>query len=176
MKKEDPVAQYQAQLEQLAEQPSFSRRTLAFFLDMSLLSFTVLAPLSSFLDVFLPNTEFSTAYHALLENQTMSYALTVLMFFVLSLVLFYFALCEYFVGQTAGKRWMNLKVTTLEGKNITFFQALVRNLLFLPVFPFILFWLIDPLYLVFSKQRLSEQLSKTKTLLDNKKYIKTSTV
>lgn len=164
-KKEDPVAQYQFQLQQLAEQPSAARRTIAFLFDLGLLSFTIVAPLSAFLETLLPKTmDFMTSYTSLVNNAPLSTGITVLLYFIFILILLYFTLCEYFVGQTAGKRLMDLKVTDLAGNNPTFFQALVRNLFFLPFFPFILFWLIDPLYLLFSGHRLSEQLSKTKTI------------
>ncbi len=174
--KEDPVAQYQAQLQQLAEQPSVGRRTIAFLFDMALLSFTVIAPASAFLEKIMPQTtDFMASYNALANNATMTTGITVLLYFIFILILLYFTLCEYFVGQTAGKRWMNLKVTDLAGNRPTFFQALTRNLLFLPFFPFILFWAIDPLYLLFSGYRLSEQLSKTKTITVTANYMKQQT-
>ncbi|MBI5072894.1 RDD family protein [Candidatus Woesearchaeota archaeon] len=171
--KEDPVAQYQAQLQQLAEQPSAGRRTIAFLFDLALLSFTIIAPLSAFLEKMLPkSTDFMASYTALANNATLSTGITVLLYFIFILILLYFTLCEYFVGQTAGKRWMNLKVTDLAGSRPTFFQALTRNLVFLPIFPFMLFWIIDPLYLLFSGYRLSEQLSKTKTIAVTANYMK----
>ena len=163
--KEDPVAQYQEKLQQLAEQPSMWRRTIAFLFDMALLSFTVIAPMSTFLEKILPQTtDFRASYNALANNATLSTGISVLLYFTFILILLYFTLCEYFVGQTAGKRWMNLKVTDLAGNKPSFFHALMRNLFFLPMFPFMLFWVIDPLYLAFRGYRLSEQLSKTKTV------------
>ena len=65
---------------------------------------------------------------------------------------------------------MRLKVEGNEGKMPKLWQCFVRNLVFLPIFPFIIFWFIDPLYLVLTKQRLSEQLTKTRTV--NANYIK----
>lgn len=171
--KEDPVAQYQIQLQHLAERPSAGRRTIAFLFDIALLSFTIVAPLSTFLEKILPQTtDFMASYNALANNAAASTGITVLLYFIFILILLYFTLCEYFVGQTAGKRWMNLKVTDLAGNRPTFFQALTRNLVFLPMFPFMLFWVIDPLYLLFSGQRLSEQLSRTKTIIVTANYMK----
>lgn len=162
MKKYDPLAQYQFPVQQA---PSFWKRTLAFLLDISLLSITVLAPVSTLLEDFVPKTsDIATAYYALVQNQSHSTVVTVVMLFVSLLVVLYFTLCEYFLGQTAGKRLLDLKVETMEGNPPAFWSCLVRNILFLPLFPFILFWIIDPLYLLFSKQRLSEQLSRTRTV------------
>lgn len=163
MKKYDPLAQYQ--LSPAIQQPSFLRRTLAFLLDMMLLFITVFAPVSTLLEDFVPKTtNIVTAYQALLQHQTNSSVITVVMLFVFLLVVLYFTLCEYFLGQTAGKRLLDLRAENLEGNTPTFWQCLVRNLVFLPIFPFMLFWIIDPLYLVFTKQRLSEQLSRTRTV------------
>lgn len=172
MKKYDPLAQYQLPLQ--PQTPSFWRRTLAFLLDMALLSITVLAPVSTLLEHFVPTTttNIAAAYDALTQNQSTSTVITVVMLFISLLVVLYFTLCEYLLGQTAGKRLLDLKVETIEGARPTFWRCLVRNLIFLPIFPFILFWIIDPLYLLFSKQRLSEQLSRTRTV----NYIKEQTV
>ena len=45
-------------------------------------------------------------------------------------------------------------------------QVLARNIVFIPIFPFILLWVLDPLFMFFTKtnQRLSEILSKTKVV------------
>jgi uncharacterized RDD family membrane protein YckC len=48
--------------------------------------------------------------------------------------------------------------------NLTFAQALLRNLFLLPFFPFYLLWLIEPLFYVFQGERLLEYWSKTETV------------
>lgn len=162
MKKYDPFLQYQSSLVPMP--PSFFRRALAFILDISILSFTVFAPLSIFFERFVPIADISTTYTSLVHDQKISTLLTILMLFIFTLVLLYFSMLEYIVGQTAGKRMIGIKVEDIYGNRPSFWQCLIRNLVLLPIFPFILFWIIDPLFLLISKQRLSEQLSRTRTV------------
>lgn len=162
MKKYDPFLQYQSSLVPMP--PSFFRRTLAFIFDVLILSFTVFAPLSIFFERFVPVADISTTYNSMLHNQKMSSVITILMLFIFTLTIFYFSMLEYILGQTAGKRMVGLKVEDIYGNGPSFWQCLIRNLVLLPIFPFILFWILDPLYLLISKQRLSEQLTRTKTV------------
>ena len=167
MKVYDPLAAYNTIP---IEQPSLVKRFLAFLLDFSLLSITVFTPLSAVLEKLAPSTNFSATYAAFTSNESTSTIITIIMVFVFTLVTLYFVLLEYLIGQTAGMIVMGLKVEGHEGKMPAFWQCLLRNLVFLPIFPFIVFWIVDPLYLVFTKQRLSEQLTKTRTV--NANYIK----
>ena len=67
--------------------------------------------------------------------------------------------------QTIGKMLMKIYVVS-DTKTLNPWQLLVRNLVFIPIFPFVLLWLIDPLFMFFTKtnQRLSEILSKTRVV------------
>ncbi|MEK6867566.1 MAG: RDD family protein [Nanoarchaeota archaeon] len=171
MKAYDPLAAYNTKP---IEQPSLVKRFLAFLLDFSLLSITVFAPLAAVLEKLAPSANFSATYAAFTGNESTGAVITIIMVFVFTLVMLYFVLLEYLLGQTAGMLFIGLKVEGNEGKIPTFWQCFVRNLVFLPLFPFIVFWIVDPLYLVFTKQRLSEQLSKTRTV--NANYIKQQAV
>jgi len=75
--------------------------------------------------------------------------------------LFYMAICESRYGQTFGKRVMGLRVVTESGAQISFGQAVVRQLPLL----FQVFW-IDILFALFTdrKQRAAELLSKTRVI------------
>ena len=169
MKAYDPL-EHAFQIQQSA--PSFFRRTFAFILDISILSLTILAPLSSFLTQVFPEnitpaqatSAFSYLSFSISTNETLSSLLTILMLYVCALIVLYFAILEYLIGQTAGKRLLGLQVEDSTGSQPTFWQCIVRNIVFLPVFPFIVFWILDPIYILFTKQRLSEQLSRTKTV------------
>jgi len=157
----DPLKQY-AKIE---ETPSFFKRSLAFLLDFAILSMTILAPVTTLLEKVAPTADFKTSYALFVENQTISTIITWTMIFVFTLIMLYFTILEYLVGQTAGKRLMNLEVVDINNQRPTLVQCILRNLVFLPVFPFIVFWIIDPLYLLFAKQTLSEQLTKTRTII-----------
>jgi len=43
-------------------------------------------------------------------------------------------------------------------------QILLRNIVFIPIFPMILFWLIDPIYLIFKNERLVDKWFEVKTV------------
>lgn len=170
MKAYDPLAAYNTLP---LEQPSLARRFLAFLLDFSLLSITIFTPLRPVLEKFAASANFSATYAAFTHNESTSAVIAVVMVFVFTLVMFYFVLLEYLLGQTAGMLFLGIKVEGSKGSMPTFWQCFIRNLVFLPLFPFIVFWILDPLYLLFAKQRLSEQLSKTRTV--NVNYIKQQT-
>jgi len=77
------------------------------------------------------------------------------------LMLAYFTIFEFVMRQTPGKMFFNLKVSS----DINIYQAFIRNLWAIPMFPFFLLWIIDPIFMIFRKdrRRLSEILSSTKT-------------
>ena len=80
-------------------------------------------------------------------------------------VILYFYKMEKNMSQTIGKRITGIYVVS-DQKELKAWQVIVRSLVFLPVFPFILLWIIDPLFMFFNKsnQRLSEILSKTRVV------------
>ena len=69
------------------------------------------------------------------------------------------------MAQTIGKMLMKIYVVS-DNDNIKAWQLFTRNLVFIPIFPFVLLWVLDPLFMFFTKtnQRLTEILSKTKTV------------
>ena len=54
------------------------------------------------------------------------------------IVLLYFSLLEHFVGQTIGMRVVGIRTGTK-----TFYQAVIRNLFVVPLFPFNVLWIIE---------------------------------
>ena len=90
-------------------------------------------------------------------------ALYPIFFFIVIFSFMYFVLLEYSIGQTVGKILMSLKVVG-ENDSVDFFQAMLRSLFLIPIFPLTALWIIDPVFLFFfskKRQRLSEYLSKT---------------
>ncbi len=157
----DPLKQYA----KIQEAPSFFKRSLAFLIDFGVMSMTILAPVTTLLERVVPTTDFQTSYALFVESQTTISIITWTMIFVFTLIMLYFTILEYLIGQTAGKRLMNLEVVDMNNQPPSLVQCILRNLVFLPVFPFIVFWIIDPFYLLFTKQTLSEQLTKTRTII-----------
>ncbi len=161
MKTYDPIAEY---TKPVSLHASLLSRTLAFILDISIISLTILAPVTTLAEQLIPKTDYHAVYAYITNNSGLSNVLSIIMVFVFILIILYFTLLEYLLGQTIGKKFLGLHVVTSEGKNILFWQALVRNCVLLPLMPFIFFWVVDPLYLLFTKRRLTEQLTKTQTV------------
>ena len=151
-----------------------SRRLLAFALDLFLIDILIL---SAFNEVFLkliPVKSVSSAFTLLQSNQALANTLYGIFLLVVLLSFAYFVLCQYMIGQTLGSMIMRFRVipitrTKSKSKHINqsnpplLWQCFVRNLFVIPVFPFILLWIADPLYFFLAKKniRFSEWLSKT---------------
>ncbi len=131
----------------------FWRRTFALILDLLVLDFTIMIPFESFFLRYDPSKFLST--QAVLSSDTYS-ALIVLS----SLAVSYFVLQQYLIGRTVGMMIMNIRVK----EDLGFWKAVLRNLHFIPVFPFAILWVVEPLYLIFKKERFLEGLTGTSTV------------
>lgn len=141
------------------------KRMVAFMLDIIILDFVIGFPLRKVMTKVVPVNDFSGSYTYFLANPKATAILTVIIIFYGMLVMLYFAILEYHTGQTVGKIFTNIKVES-DKKEISFFACLIRNMYFIFIFPFILLWVIDPLFMLFTKEkrRLSEILSGTRTV------------
>ncbi|MDA1197278.1 MAG: RDD family protein [Nanoarchaeota archaeon] len=142
------------------------KRMAALFLDILILNFTVLYPFRSALQRTLPAFEsLSVAYTYLSTHPSLQEALVMLTFVMSLFVLAYFTLMDYQFSTTPGKALLRIAVMS-DTPKMSLWQSLLRNLFVLPVFPFFLLWIADPLFLVFSRshRRLSEMVSKTRTV------------
>lgn len=148
------------------------KRMMAFVLDFLVLDFFVLGAFSSIAERMLGESTGLTATYRLLEsNYSAQMNAFVIMFMMITLlVLSYFVLLQYMVGQTVGEILFNIKVVSDLGENkfgdAGFGQCLLRNIFIIPAVPFIFLWVIDPLYLAFvgKGQRLTELLSRTRVI------------
>ena len=142
------------------------KRLLAFVADILIINLVLFFPFKKILQKAIPEFDnYSEAYSYFASNSGHTATLTMVSFVMALLVLLYFISMEYKIGQTPGKILFNIYVVS-EVKDIAVWQFIVRSLFIIPVFPFVLLWIIDPLFLFFTKtnQRLSEILSKTKTV------------
>ena len=142
------------------------KRLLAFIIDIAILEFIVLLPFSRALDNSIPKAESFSQMFGMLSSNPSYYGLVTITTAIASfLAMLYFVILEKKIGQTAGKKLLNLHVISQE-KDISYWQIIVRNLLFIPIFPFVLLWIVDPIVMLFTKenQRLSEILSRTKVV------------
>lgn len=150
------------------------KRIAAFFLDLLMLEFLVFSP---FHGIFAWGADWQTIQAALAGQLEISAAMALGIFVMGLIAVLYFALCESFVGQTLGKLVFGLRVAGIHAAP-GFWRCFVRSLFLLPLFPFALFWIIDPIYMFFSKgsQRFLERLSGTVTIESNPFAFKISTV
>lgn len=142
------------------------KRLLAFLADLLIINLVIFFPFKRIIQRSIPKfSSYSEAYNFLASNQSYTTTLTIVSLVMSLFAILYFALLEYKIQQTPGKMLFNISIIS-ETKKLSFWQFIVRSLFIIPVFPFFLLWVIDPLFMFFTKtnQRLSEILSKTRTV------------
>jgi len=142
------------------------KRLLAFVADLLIINLVIFFPFKRIIQRAIPEFgSYSEAYSFLSSNQSYTTTLTVVSLVMSVFAILYFVLLEQKIGQTPGKMLFNISVVS-DVKKIRCWQFIVRSLFIIPIFPFVLLWVIDPLFMFFTKtsQRLSEILSKTKTV------------
>jgi len=140
------------------------KRLLAFIIDLMVINLIIVFPFRKIFQKITP-TSYSETYNFLLNNPGYTKLMTVITITIGLLALLYFVILENRLQQTIGKILLNIYIVS-DKKKLRFWQVLVRSLFLLPAFPFFLLWVIDPLFLFFTKnnQRLSEIISKTRTV------------
>ncbi|MBI2647389.1 RDD family protein [Candidatus Woesearchaeota archaeon] len=142
------------------------KRLIAFFIDIIILNLIVLFPFRRLFQSIIPKDySFSEAYQFLSNSTNYTSYLASISFVISTLMIIYFFMMEKRMSQTIGKMFMKLYVVSNDN-TIKNWQLLIRNIVFIPMFPFILLWILDPLFMFFSKtnQRLTEILSKTRVV------------
>ena len=141
------------------------KRLGAFIIDLILLRMLVMIPFNKvFENMVQPNLDFTTSIDLIASNTYLLNKIILSTLLMFSLIIGYFAYTEFKFGQSVGKMVFNIFVKDESGDNIKIWQAIVRNLYLIPTIPFIIFWVIDPVMILIKGVRLSETLSKTKTL------------
>ena len=143
-------------------QASVLKRIIAFLIDIVIIYFILLPFILIILIRIVPETGSITETMNILNN---SYVAQIVNFFVFLIALLYFMRLEMKLNQTPGKILLNLYVKS-QTKDLKYWQLFVRSMFLIPLFPFVLLWIIDPIVMFFTKenQRLSEILSKTKVV------------
>jgi len=141
------------------------KRILAFIIDILIVNMIVLFPFRGIFNKIMPQGDSFSETFQLLNSQAYSQALSIIMFAVSFMTIIYFMLFEKKLQQTPGKIIMNLYIETAK-KDLKYWQLFLRSMFLIPIFPFILLWVIDPIVIFFTKenQRLSEIISNTKTV------------
>ncbi len=142
------------------------KRVAAFVTDILIINFILFFPFRRIITNMLPRFgSYSEAYEFFISNPGYSNKLMVVSLTMAIFAILYFTILEYKLQQTPGKMLFNISVIS-ETKKLRLWQCISRSLFLIPMFPFILLWIVDPLFMIFTKtnQRLSEILSKTRTI------------
>ena len=142
------------------------KRIAAFFIDIMIINLVVLFPFRKLFQNIIPKDySFSDAYRLLSSSTNYTGFITSVSFVMSVLVILYFLMLERKTGQSIGKMMMKVYVVS-DSSSLSAWQVLARNIVFIPVFPFVLLWALDPLFMFFTKtnQRLTEILSRTRVV------------
>ena len=142
------------------------KRIAAFFIDMVIINLVVLFPFKRLFQNIIPKDySFSEAYKFLSSSTNFTSYISSISLIMSILIILYFLMLEKKTSQTIGKMLMKIYVVS-NNDNLKTWQLLTRSLVFIPIFPFILLWVLDPLFMFFTKtnQRLTEILSKTRVV------------
>lgn len=148
---------------------SIWKRIAAFVLDLLIIDVLLLGSYDTLLRNILKADTATSIFQKLQSDSSISTLITMLFFVITMIILAYFILFDYLIGQTPGKILLNIRVVSLSEDGfaeIAFWQAVIRSLFLIPTLPFIILWIADPAYLFFSKenQRLSELVCRTKVI------------
>lgn len=143
---------------------AFIKRSIAFFIDLLVIQFVIIYPFREILKKIVPAESFKESYSILSGNGATS-AVYAISFFIALMIFLYFTFTEYIAGQSIGKKIMGLYVVS-ETEKLSLGQVILRNLAVLPFFPFIVLWVIDPGFMMFTKtqRRLSDIISRTNVI------------
>jgi len=135
------------------------RRILAFLVDFMIMQLVIIRAFDSiFAKVSAAGATFSEISVYLEANPAIYSQINWAIICIGILTIAYFVIMQYRFRQTLGMMMFNIKIESLN-KEIGIMQLIVSNLMLLPVFPFLLLWIIDPIYSIFNKnsQRLTQK-------------------
>lgn len=141
---------------------SLLKRFASYFIDLFIVNLVILTPLKKLLAKIVPaDLSIAEMQNFLTTNIDARNLLFTTAIFSGLLTVAYFTYFEYKTQQTPGKMLMKNYITPVKGKTLSFWNYLLSNLTFLPFFPFILLWIVDPIYMFFSpkNQRFMEKIS-----------------
>jgi len=140
---------------------SIWKRAAAFIVDLAIIDIILFAQFRGIFTGIIGNhVSFSDAIAALTASQDSLNALMKVGTYMTVLVLLYFTLLEWRIQQTPGKMLMG--VFLMSDKKLGFWQVLLSNLTLVPFFPFVLLWVVDAAYVLFSRnnQRFMENVAR----------------
>lgn len=141
------------------------KRFFAFIIDLLILDIIIFNSLKNIILNIIPNNLPYTELALFIENNPDILNKIMVIFIYLSLIIIiYFTVLEFKFSQTVGKMLLGIFVKSSNKKPLTFTRVLLSNIIFIPIFPFVLFWLIEPLYILFTNRRIMEKISNIKVV------------
>lgn len=157
------------------------KRCLAFLIDMIIVNLIFIQPLMINVQNMLPEDIVELSFAELREviesNAALAQQLNNLSILAIVLVLAYFILLEYIAHRTIGQYILRLRVVAyahtlslrLDKKKLVkplalkplLLQVIIRNICLVPLFPFILLWFIEPVWLFWKKTTLLDYYTNT---------------
>jgi uncharacterized RDD family membrane protein YckC len=139
------------------------KRVLAFLIDFMIMQIVIVGPFSDALTSTIPmNYDFMQNYEYLSAHMNVAEKLSTVLFIVFILAFIYSVLFELSLDQTPGRMLLNLYLMPENKQDkVNLLKIIIRNLVYLPFFPFYLLMIIDPLFLVFTGKRISDKFSRT---------------
>jgi uncharacterized RDD family membrane protein YckC len=136
------------------------KRFLAFSFDLLILNFILIGPFAGWLETIAP-----AGMDGITSGSTLHGAAFVIIFIIFVIAMMYFTLFDYLSGQSLGMMMFNLYTVDTDRKRTPgFWKCTGRNLAILPIFPFILLWIADPVFLAFKKTRISDLLTRSSVI------------
>ena len=138
------------------------KRIFSYVVDFFILNIIIITPFSRVLEKVIPaDIGTGEVVEYIQANPSLQMFIIKILGLIGILALLYFTLFEYKIQTTPGKMLMKQYIKPDKGKKLTFWSYLFSNLTFIPLFPFILLWIIDPIYMFFSpkNQRFMEKLA-----------------
>ncbi|RJQ15876.1 hypothetical protein C4573_07025 [Candidatus Woesearchaeota archaeon] len=136
----------------MEKKAGFFKRLFAFILDLFVLNFIIFLPFQPMFSQYTPK--------AIIMAEALPASFYVMIILMGILSLFYFTLMEVYAKRTIGMMLLNIYA---QG-NLTFWTCVIRHMYIVPVFPFSVFLILDPLYYIFKGDRLTEIWTKTQTV------------
>ena len=141
------------------------KRIISFFIDIILIQIIIFSPFSGVIQEKIPViSNFEDNFRFIEQNPDILYELAPVLITIFILVFAYFVIFEYFMQTTPGKIIFKLKIVNFDRKRPDLLRLIIRNLVIFPIFPFTIFWIVDPLYLIFTGERLIDKFTKIRVI------------
>ncbi len=134
-------------------------RFLAFLIDLLIIDVIVISPFRRNFSVIESIRSASQLSSSAFAPEVYSSIITASL-----LIITYFVIFEFFFQQTPGKMLTGLFVETNKGKELSLTQCILKNIVFFPILPFVIWWFIDIYFIFKTKQRLTERLLRIRTM------------